>query len=168
MRTNLFTCLLLAGLISFAAACSDKKSKSTTTDKGDKESTFDLTAAKKAIDEGNQSLMDFLKKGDSTGFASMYASDAKVMPPNMPAISGKEGIVSLIGAFVRMGVKNFNLKTMDIWGSESLIGEEGEYNITDDAGKESDHGKYIVLWKMEDGKWKLFRDCWNSDLPCPK
>jgi ketosteroid isomerase-like protein len=26
-------------------------------------------------------------------------------------------------------------------------------------------GKYIVLWKKENGKWKLHRDISNSDLP---
>ena len=25
--------------------------------------------------------------------------------------------------------------------------------------------KYIVLWKKEDGRWKLFRDIFNSNLP---
>ena len=35
--------------------------------------------------------------------------------------------------------------------------------MTDKSGKEIDKGKYIVLWKMEDGKWKLHRDIFNSD-----
>jgi ketosteroid isomerase-like protein len=38
----------------------------------------------------------------------------------------------------------------------------------DKDGKQIDKGKYIVLWKKEDGKWKLFRDCYNSDLPAVK
>lgn len=37
--------------------------------------------------------------------------------------------------------------------------------ILDKDGKQLDKGKYIVLWKKEEGKWKLFRDCYNSDLP---
>jgi ketosteroid isomerase-like protein len=38
--------------------------------------------------------------------------------------------------------------------------------MTDKDGKEIDRGKALELWKMEDGKWKLFRDIFNSDLPC--
>jgi len=45
--------------------------------------------------------------------------------------------------------------------------EEGEYTFMGEDGEQLDKGKYIVLWKMEDGKWKLFRDCYNSDLPIP-
>jgi ketosteroid isomerase-like protein len=32
-------------------------------------------------------------------------------------------------------------------------------------GTIADKGKYIVVWKKEDGKWKLHRDLSNSDLP---
>ena len=46
-----------------------------------------------------------------------------------------------------------------------MVSEVGSYSMTDKSGKEIDKGKYIVLWKMEDGKWKLHRDIFNSDMP---
>jgi ketosteroid isomerase-like protein len=30
-----------------------------------------------------------------------------------------------------------------------------------------DKGKYIVIWKQEDGQWKLHRDIFNSSMPPP-
>ena len=54
---------------------------------------------------------------------------------------------------------------MIVWGTEELVTEVGSYTMTDKAGKEIDKGKYIDLWKMEDGKWKLHRDIFNSDMP---
>ena len=166
MPTRLFskTLLWVTALFVFTS-CNDKAASST--DAETKTSTtFDLAAAKKTVEDGNTALMDFVKKGDSTGFAGMYTADAKVMPAGMPPITGREGIAGLIGGLIRMGMV-MNLSTVDVWGSEALVAEEGTYSFKDKAGKELDNGKYIVLWKMEDGKWKLFRDCWNSNMSAP-
>jgi hypothetical protein len=32
-------------------------------------------------------------------------------------------------------------------------------------GKVLDKGKYIVIWKKEDGTWKLHRDIWTTSVP---
>ena len=45
------------------------------------------------------------------------------------------------------------------------ITEEGLFEIKTKDDVQIDKGKYIVLWKKEDGKWKLHRDLSNSDLP---
>jgi ketosteroid isomerase-like protein len=169
MRANLLTnSMLLAVIILFAfTSCSDKKSSSAEAEKKTNESSFDLAAVRKAVDEGNQSLSDLLKKGDSTGFAALYCADAKVMGPGGPAVVGRDAIKSMVGGMVKMGLTNMTLKTTDIWGCESLVGEEGVYTFAGGDGKTIDNGKYIVLWKMEDGKWKLFRDIWSTDVAPP-
>ena len=46
-----------------------------------------------------------------------------------------------------------------------MLAEEGLFTFADKGGTPLDKGKYIVLWKKVGGKWKLFRDCYNSDLP---
>jgi hypothetical protein len=33
------------------------------------------------------------------------------------------------------------------------------------AGKLLDVGKYIVIWKWEQGRWQIYRDIWTSNLP---
>ena len=126
---------------------------------------FDLAAAKKYIGETNQAISDLLAKGDSTALANLYTTDAKMMPPNEAIISGRNNILATWGYFVRNGMTGYKITPIDVWGSEALVGEEGTWTFSDKEGKELDHGKYVVLWKMEDGKWKLFRDCWNSDMP---
>ena len=37
--------------------------------------------------------------------------------------------------------------------------------MTGNDGKVMDEGKSLEIYKMEDGKWKILRDCFNSDLP---
>jgi hypothetical protein len=53
------------------------------------------------------------------------------------------------------------------WVNSDLLGEEGNESLYDTKGVELDHEKYVVLCKQKDGKWKWFRDCWNSDVPYP-
>jgi hypothetical protein len=45
-----------------------------------------------------------------------------------------------------------------------MIVEEGKWVMADKESNQYDHGKYLILWKMEDSKWKKFRDCHNSDI----
>jgi ketosteroid isomerase-like protein len=37
-----------------------------------------------------------------------------------------------------------------------------------EGGKVVDRGKYIVIWKREQGQWKLHRDIWNTSMPPAK
>ena len=39
------------------------------------------------------------------------------------------------------------------------------WTMYDKDGKVLDEGKSLEVYKMEDGKWKLLRDCYNSDIP---
>jgi ketosteroid isomerase-like protein len=57
------------------------------------------------------------------------------------------------------------LKRVGVVNISVFSTEEGVYEIKTKDGKQLDKGKYIVLWKKEDGKWKLHRDISNSDLP---
>lgn len=162
MRTFLTTVLLGGMLLLAFTSCSDEKTKSASDKK--EEGTFDMAAARKAIDDANQNLVTSMKKGDSTAFAGVYSSDAKIMAPGGPAITGKDALASMAGGMIRTGYNGLSLKTVDVWGNDALLGEEGTYTLSMSDGKEADHGKYIALWKKEDGKWKLFRDIWNSDM----
>ncbi len=130
-------------------------------------STFDLKTAKTEIEAANKELSDFLSKGDSVGVANAYAKEGKLMGNNMPSVTGTVNLTSVWGAFLRSGIGGITLTTTEIWGDENYITEEGTYTISLKDGKQVDNGKYLVLWKKEDGKWKLYRDISNSDLPLP-
>lgn len=126
------------------------------------QNSFDLVAARKAVEEGNKMMMDHIMKGDSVGMTNMYAAGAKIMAPGFPAVA-KENIQSFAHGMMANGGMDFRLSTVDVWGNQDLLGEEGTWSLFDGKGNQLDHGKYIVLWKQENGQWKLFRDCWNSD-----
>ncbi len=151
------------GSLSFIS-CADKTASSTT---AEIKPTFDIAGAKKAIESSNADLASFVAKSDSVSITNLYTSDAKLMAANMPAASGKSAIQTAFSQmFQILGQFELRPTVVDVWGTEELLSEEGTY-IMSKEGKEIDKGKYLALWKMEDGKWKMFRDCFNSDNPPP-
>jgi len=164
---QLLTVLVIFSITSLFIACNSNTAESGTNTVTEKEmKPFDLTAAKTAIDASNAEFGNLISKVDSVGLAALYTSDGKFMAPNMPAFSGRANIQSgFSGMFSQTGPIGLKLTANEVWGNEEMVSEVGSYNMTDKSGKEIDKGKYIVLWKMEDGKWKIHRDVFNSDMP---
>lgn len=133
--------------------------------KSETKPAFDLANAKKEIESANQAITVFMANGDSVGIASAYSKEGSVMFNNMPSIKGKENLTTAWGGFIRAGVNKLTLTTLEVWGDENFITEEGIFEIKTKDDAAIDKGKYLVLWKKEDGKWKLHRDISNSDLP---
>ena len=121
------------------AGCNTSSPGSGTTQPG-----IDSTGAAKAVAAEQQVFMDAFRKGDSISVAGIYTHDAKVMNAGMPAM--------------------ITTKTLGVWNNSNTIVEEGKWIMSNKEGEAYDHGKYLILWKMEDGKWKKFRDCHNSDI----
>lgn len=163
-KISSFTLSLLVCFLIFCS-CNNADTSKTTTEKETK-STFDLTIAKKEIEEANRNFMDLVAKGDSIGLANSYTADAKFMSAGAPAVVGRKNIQSAMSEIVKSGITKVDLRLKEVFGTEDLIAEEGELTlyVKDKAVAEE---KYIVLWKKEDGKWKLFRDIFNSNLPAP-
>ncbi|HVO72427.1 MAG TPA: nuclear transport factor 2 family protein [Ignavibacteriaceae bacterium] len=133
-----------------------------------KETVFDLENAKKEIDAANSDFINLFNRSDSVGLANLFTVDGKSMEPNAPALIGRSQIQAHYSAVMKAGANKIGLLTTGLWGDENMLAEEGEFTFTDKDGKLLDKGKYLTLWKAEDGKWKLFRDCYNSDLPLSK
>ena len=156
------TILLSAATILLAACNDDKATVSTTTSDAAK---FDLAAVKSGINESNTAYSNAIMKGDSAALVACYASDAKTFPPNMPVMGDAKSVAAMCGGFAKMGIKKFSLESTDVYGDASLVAEEGKWAVSDSTGKALDNGKYILLWKEENGKWKIYRDIWNSSMP---
>ena len=65
---------------------------------------------------------------------------------------------------MKSGITKVGLKTEAVYGNEDMVAEEGVVNLYVKDQNVAEE-KYIVLWKKEDGKWKMFRDISNSNLP---
>lgn len=133
--------------------------------KSETKAPFDLANAKKEIEAANQEVSNFMAKGDSVGLASCYGTDGALLLNNMPAVKGQANLVKAWGGFINSGIGAIELNTTEVWGDENYITEDGTYVLKAKDGTLLDKGKYLVLWKKENGKWKFHRDISNSDLP---
>ena len=127
------------------------------------EPAFDINTAKSGIMASNKKFMSFFETKDSVGLSELYTEDGKFMMTGAPSFVGRSNIKSIVSGIMNSGISRAELNTTDVWGSENLVTEEGTYKLY--AGDNvADEGKYLVLWKKENGKWFFYRDIFNSDL----
>ncbi len=160
--TMILTLIAIPFLVaSSISSCSEKAEESV---EKTMEPTFDLATAKTEIEAANKDFMEFVAEMDSVGLANLYTQDAKFMMTGAPSFTGTQEIQTAFSNILKSGVTNVDLSTIEVWGMEDLVVEEGEYTIFVEDSEE-DNGKYLVLWKKVNGNWKLHRDIFNSDLP---
>lgn len=161
------TILLISSSIFFIIACKNASDDASKLERQKDSTSFDLSKAKSVVQDMDAKFSDAVRKGDSATMASQYADDAMVFPPNSEAVK-KEGIASLWGGLLRMGVKDFKLTTDDVTGNADMLAETGRYEVLGADNKSLDKGKYVVTWRNYNGNWKIFRDIWNTSMTGPK
>ncbi|TDQ27568.1 YybH family protein [Tenacibaculum caenipelagi] len=149
-------------LILFITSCNNKPTKDT--ESTNNEPVFDLNTAKTEIEAANKAYSDFFAAKDSVGLANLYSEEGKFMMNGSPSIVGRPSIQSIFYGFINSDLTSLDLKTIDVWGTQNLVTEEGAYTLYS-GDKKVDEGKYLVLWTKENGKWLLHRDIFNSDMP---
>lgn len=133
----------------------------------EKTAAFDMQKAKSFIDSINIKFTEELRNGDSVALGSHYWPDAELFFSNSEPIKGKE-IISAWGSTIRMGLRDFTFTTTDITGDENFLIETGVYEIRDGSKALIDKGSYVVVWKQQNGEWKLYRDAGITSMPAGK
>lgn len=104
---------------------------------------------------------------DDSAIAAIYASDAELLPPDMPRVTGA-GIRQLWAGMwpltPKLVLEPVSIRVLGDWAIE-----EGNwtFSVPTTGGDTKDHGKYLVTWRQEGGQWKAVQDIWNSDVPKP-
>lgn len=126
------------------------------------------TEVRDAIAAANENFMAAFKRGDAAGLAALYTENGQVLPPNSDFVTGKEAIQAFWQALSDMGIKEAKLEVVEVEGHGDTAIEVSKYTLHGEEGQELDKGKYIVIWKQEEGQWKLHRDIFNSSMPVPE
>ncbi len=91
----------------------------------------------------------------------VYTSAASVLPPGGEMVTGRENIKSFWrNALEALGVNSVRLETVSFETSGDTGYEIGRATLNF-SGAPSVTGKYVVVWKREDGAWKWHVDIWN-------
>ena len=125
----------------------------------------DNTKIYDAIVEANQQFMENVSSGNSAGLASLYTENGQLLPTNSDFVTGKQAIQEFWQGVIDMGIKSAKLETIEVEGVGNTAHEVGKYTLFADGGQMIDTGKYIIIWKQEEGIWKLHQDIWNTSMP---
>ena len=132
---------------------------------GNDETTLDMVAMRKIIDEKNTAFAKAFVTGDSTSMISHFTADAKLFPPNSGTVTGRDAIAKVVKQYLTYGIKEFKDETTNLYGAGDTVVEEGNLFMGDGKGNTLENGKYISVWKKIDGDWKVSSDIWNTSLP---
>ena len=118
----------------------------------------DLSILEKEIELRLREYETHLKNGDSIALGNMYTLDAEIIPSTI----GRDNITKAFGSMIRDSVTG-SFKTTNLWGNDELLVEQGKGNWYSGDGIDVSSGSYLLVWKKEDGQWKILRDTWFPD-----
>ena len=126
-----------------------------------------------AIKRVNVDLINALNAGDAAAAVALVMDDAVDLPPNRPAVIGREAIRSFVQSDFDLFTMNFAEEVVEVEVAGDLAVIWTNYTVTltfkNDGAQVTNNGKWLkVLKRQPDGSWKFSRNIWNSDNPPPE
>ncbi len=98
---------------------------------------------------------------------NIYTSNARILPPGAPMISGRQAIKEFWSNLVQStNAKSAVLATIDVIPAGDGIVEVGRATLTvhpEASAAAEIEVKYVVYWREEHGLWKWQLDIWNQN-----
>lgn len=120
-------------------------------------SVIDLVKVRGQLQELDDQFSESFNNADSLAIAEHYAIDG-----SFGSIKGKDNLVSAWGKSIRYsnknGTPNLKFKISSVSSHGEFLVEIGSYESSDINNIIKSTGKYLVVRKLEDGKWKIYRD----------
>jgi len=127
------------------------------------------SADSSAIRSSQDAWYKSYNSGDGAAVAALYADDAVLMAPNVPAARGIAAIRDYYSKdapeFQASGLTAVEGPAGDIGISGDLAWQGTTYTVTDKSGATVQAGKVLTVLQRRNGKWMIIRDTWNSDTP---
>ncbi len=136
------------------------------------EETPSTEADVEAVKRVNVDLINAFNAGDASAAVALVIDDAVDLPPNRPAVIGREAIRSFVQSDFDLFTMNFADEIVEVEVAGDLAVIWSNYTVTltpkDDGEPIENNGKWLkVLKRQPDGSWKFSRNIWNSDNPPP-
>lgn len=111
--------------------------------------TIDLQKARIIIDSLDKLFAQHFFNGDYISLYNMYAKGASL---------GNKSWGNQIRNSIKNDTRSIIYTTTSLSTDSVFLVELGTYEFRDSKGNPKYKGKYLVVWKQEDGNWKLYRD----------
>ena len=128
----------------------------------------DLEAEKTALMQTSRDWAASVAGGNVDSMLSYWSDDAMVLPPDQPAVVGKEAIRGFISGM--LAIPGFAITwepeqaTISPSGDMAYLIERNSASFTDSTGtRVTQLGRAVTIWrKNADGQWKCVVDTWNN------
>lgn len=115
-----------------------------------------MVEARKIVDSIDNQFTKYFYEGDSLSLYNMYAKGA-----SFGNLKG-EDILKSWGSQIRNSIKedarNFLFTPIFLNTDNEFLFEVGKYEFKDNNGNLKGEGKYLMVLKQENGKWKIYHD----------
>jgi uncharacterized protein (TIGR02246 family) len=108
--------------------------------------------------------MEAFNNHDAESLAALYTQDAVLLPPNEPAVFGRDAIAATHAELFAIGDFKIDIEPLETVIDGQLAYVAGRYRMWTGDGALVDHGKYIEIWRPIDGEWLISRDIYNSSI----
>jgi uncharacterized protein (TIGR02246 family) len=116
--------------------------------------TAEVTAAVRVF-------MDYVNQGDLENMLAMYSDDASILPPSGNSLYGRSAFHPFWQHMIEnVGFTNvqYTIEKLEQL-AEDTVAEMTQFQVNI-AGQPT-QGKYVVIWKKQQGQWKLHIDIFN-------
>jgi ketosteroid isomerase-like protein len=105
---------------------------------------------------------ELLTKRNFSAIDRIYTSNATVLPPGAPMITGRENVRNFWkSAIEALNPTGGRLETLSLEVLGDTAVEIGRATL--ESASSTLEVKYVVVWKREDDLWKLHVDIWNPN-----
>jgi ketosteroid isomerase-like protein len=135
-------------------------------------STADSAAAVATARQAHEAYTAAINSNNLDSLLAMCTEDVVFLSPNEPVVAGKAAVRAWSAAYLKAYTIHWDKTVSELivagdWAFERYAYKE--HDIPSGGGAPvTDTGKGLIIYHHDaDGKWRVARDAWNSDLPRP-
>jgi ketosteroid isomerase-like protein len=110
------------------------------------------------LEEAHGRMAAALQAGDAQALADCYTKDARLSFPLRPDIIGRNEIQRQMDYVIGLGVHSFHIIQDDLFAGDEWILQSGTCIFYNEGGQEFNRSRFISIWHLEDGRWRIHRD----------
>jgi len=125
--------------------------------------------ARSAIEAQSRALSAALAHHDAAAAGGLFTEDARLSVPGATqVVAGREAITNFWRMALDGGLTGLTLDADEVEGEGALRFESGNYLALGKDGAEMGRGQYLIVWKKDDGTWRVHRDFAHSNGMPPR
>jgi ketosteroid isomerase-like protein len=103
-------------------------------------------------------------RGDVVACTDLYSADAEIISNEAPTVRGKDAIAEFFKEQVARDILFATDSRVSVVDGELAI-DQGTYRVRNvDRGVDVEYGSYLNVWRLENGRWRVFRSMYNVTM----